>query len=241
MSSYDPGQLDPETRALLARARGMDEPSDEQRSRVLKGLEVSLAAAATTGIASSALALTGKAVVTVLALSVASLGTWYAVRSRPGQQSESHRVEHVEKPVESPVRTPEPELLEPAQEAAPVLEQASERAQEQARPRRVPKRKTAKQEASLQAETELLRTVHAAINRGDGAGALELLHGYERRFDHGLLREEKSAASVLALCVAGRAERARVEAQRFVQRYPHSPLLARLQTSCAASALKVAP
>jgi hypothetical protein len=150
-------------------------------------------------------------------------------------------VEHVEKPAQSVVATPEPQALEPVQEPAPVLEPASEPAQAEAQPRRAHKRKSEKREASLQAETELLRAVHAAINRGDGAGALELLHSYDRRFDHGLLREEKSAASVLALCVSGRAERARVEAQRFVQRYPHSPLTARLQTSCVAGALKAEP
>ena len=45
--------------------------------------------------------------------------------------------------------------------------------------------------------------------------------------------EERAAASVLALCAAGRAADARAQADRFARRSPRSPLLARIAGSCA--------
>jgi hypothetical protein len=232
------GQLDPQIRALLAQARDMHEPSGEQRARVLKGLEVSLAAAATTGIASTTFAAATKTVVAVLALGVASTGTWYALSTRPARvHHERARVEQVDAPgAQAPV------VQKPAEEPAP--EAASVETAEPAPEPRHPRRRRAhspKHLASLQAETELLREVNAAIGRGDGKGALTLLGSYDRRFKSGLLREERSAASVLALCLAGRREQARTQAARFVDRYPRSPLIARLQTSCAAEGLEVTP
>ena len=238
MSAHDGGQLDSETRALLAKARDMHEPDGEQRARVLKGLEVSLAAAATTGIASSTLAMATKTVVTVLALGVASTGAWVAVSSRPVRMHHAPaRVEQVTAPAAAAPAVAVQEAAEQP-EAEPAREEPS--ASPEPRPHRR-HRRSPKHMASLQAETELLREVNAAIGRGDGSAALSLLGSYDRRFKTGLLREEKSAASVLALCVAGRRAQAEAQAARFAERFPRSPLIARLRASCAAEALEGAP
>jgi hypothetical protein len=85
----------------------------------------------------------------------------------------------------------------------------------------------------LGAEIELLARVNSAVNAGDSGRALGSLREYDRRFGAGILREERAAASVLALCAAGRARDARAEADRFVRRWPRSPLLSRIEGSCA--------
>jgi hypothetical protein len=87
----------------------------------------------------------------------------------------------------------------------------------------------------LAAEIELLARVNVAVNAGDGKRALDLLGEYDRRFGAGILAEERVAASVLALCAAGRAREARAAAERFQRRWPRSPLLGRIEASCAGS------
>jgi hypothetical protein len=85
----------------------------------------------------------------------------------------------------------------------------------------------------LGAEIELLARANSAVNAGDAGRALVSLREYDRRFGAGILREERAAASVLALCAAGRTREARAEAERFVRGWPRSPLLSRIEGSCA--------
>jgi hypothetical protein len=47
-----------------------------------------------------------------------------------------------------------------------------------------------------------------------------------------MLRSEADAARVFALCGAGKVDRARAAAARFVQRYPNAPATARVQSAC---------
>lgn len=85
----------------------------------------------------------------------------------------------------------------------------------------------------LGAEIELLARVNGAVNAGDGGRALELLAEYDRKFRPSILAEERAAASVLALCAAGRTGEARAAAEQFRRRSPRSPLLGRIGGSCA--------
>lgn len=85
----------------------------------------------------------------------------------------------------------------------------------------------------LGAEIDLLARANSAVNAGDAARALAALREYDRRFGAGILREERAAAAVLALCAAGRSREARAEAERFVRGWPRSPLLSRIEGSCA--------
>jgi len=84
-------------------------------------------------------------------------------------------------------------------------------------------------------EIELLARVNAAVNAGDGRRALELIADYDRRFRPGILGEERTAASVLALCAAGRTSEAKAAAERLTRSSPRSPLLGRIASSCAGS------
>jgi hypothetical protein len=82
-------------------------------------------------------------------------------------------------------------------------------------------------------ELALLRGARAAIRAHDGGAALALLDQHEARFPNGMLREEREATHVLALCEIGRAADAHEAAQRFFETYPHSPHGARVRASCA--------
>jgi outer membrane protein assembly factor BamD (BamD/ComL family) len=78
-----------------------------------------------------------------------------------------------------------------------------------------------------------LTEANAAIKRGDVARASQLLDGYDQRFPSGKLAEERAAAGILALCASGRTQSAKSEASRFLERWPRSPLVARIKASCA--------
>jgi hypothetical protein len=84
----------------------------------------------------------------------------------------------------------------------------------------------------LEQEAALLAEVQGALRSGQAALALAKLEIYDRRFATGVLRAEADAARVFALCGAGRVDRARASAARFVQRYPSSPAAARVQGAC---------
>lgn len=85
----------------------------------------------------------------------------------------------------------------------------------------------------LAEEIGLLASANAAIRSGEGSRALQLLREFDRRFANAVLKEERSAAGVLALCAAGRQAEAKAAADRFVTRWPRSPLLPRISGSCA--------
>jgi uncharacterized protein HemY len=122
---------------------------------------------------------------------------------------------------------------------APAASEAPPRAE--ARPVTPPARSPAhRREASpapaadLAGELALLTQASAATKRGDVTGAEQLLRSYDQRFPSGQLAEERAAAGILVLCAAGRTESARGEARRFLERWPRSPLVARINSSCAA-------
>jgi hypothetical protein len=85
----------------------------------------------------------------------------------------------------------------------------------------------------LAEEIELLASANASIRSGEGSRALQLLREFDRRFANAVLKEERAAAGVLALCAAGRQAEAKATADRFAARWPRSPLLPRISSSCA--------
>jgi outer membrane protein assembly factor BamD (BamD/ComL family) len=89
--------------------------------------------------------------------------------------------------------------------------------------------------SSLHEETTLLREAEIALARGDGATALRRLDELAARQPGGVLREERMAARVLALCAAGRTEEARREGEHFVAAMPASIQVPRVKGSCAFS------
>jgi hypothetical protein len=88
---------------------------------------------------------------------------------------------------------------------------------------------------TLEDETRLLREGVAALHAGNPAIALALLDEHAKTYPAGVLAEERSAERVNALCLLGRTDDARDAAAAFVREYPHSPLAARVRTSCDSS------
>lgn len=85
---------------------------------------------------------------------------------------------------------------------------------------------------AVAAETGLLREADAALRSGDAARALSLLDELARTHPNGVLRQERSAERVFALCKLGRTHEARVEAERFLREAGDSPLAASVRASC---------
>lgn len=88
-------------------------------------------------------------------------------------------------------------------------------------------------DATLGAETQLMRPADQALRTRDPARALDLLDEHERRFPQGVLAEERSAERVTALCALGRVAEAHAEAARFMATHADSPLVGSVQRSCA--------
>jgi hypothetical protein len=88
-------------------------------------------------------------------------------------------------------------------------------------------------ESSFSAEASVLQDAQRALSQGDTAVALERLSEHARRFPSGALAEEREAAFVLALCAAGRVDEARRHRAALARAAPSSPLLPRIERSCA--------
>jgi hypothetical protein len=87
--------------------------------------------------------------------------------------------------------------------------------------------------SDLSLEARALSLVQRAVREGRSSEALTLLDQQERDFPQGELRQERVAARVVALCAAGKASEARALAADFLAKAPHSPLAARMRTTCA--------
>jgi hypothetical protein len=212
---------------LVELARAGDDPTAVQ----LLGLHVAVAAriaaegsiaaeaattVATTKAASAGALVKGLVAAAAIATGAASLG---ALQSEPAPRAAPTAV--APRAVPAPVaRTAAPEQLvvgAPAVDAQPAV------------PRRPSKSNSA---LRLQDEAALLAEVQGALRSGQAATALSKLESYDHRFPAGMLRSEADAARVFALCAAGRSEKARTFAGRFVQRYPNAPVTARVQAAC---------
>jgi hypothetical protein len=82
-------------------------------------------------------------------------------------------------------------------------------------------------------ETRLLRDADGALRGGDPARALTLLDEHARTYPRGVLKEERAAERVFALCKLGRVAEARAEALPFLRANGESPLAEGVRTACA--------
>lgn len=235
-------ELGPEEKSLIAAARESNAPTEVQRTRVSKGLAVKLAAGAAVPLltGTTAMAMVGKIGVGVAFVAAVATGATYVVATRPARTRPQPAVV-ADPPSRRPVAVPPTAVAaDPSPSVAPapipVLADAPTRSERAKAPRQRPAAKPAPS-VDLAGELALLTQANAAIKRGDVAKALELLDGYDRRFPSGKLAEERAAAGILVLCATGRTQAAGVEARRFVERWPRSPLVARIKASCAAEGL----
>ena len=84
--------------------------------------------------------------------------------------------------------------------------------------------------ATLGDELAALKGASAALNAGDGAGALSALDRYERVLKGKQLRAEATLLRIQALSQTGQAGAASALAKQFVDRNPDSPLVDRARS-----------
>jgi hypothetical protein len=96
-----------------------------------------------------------------------------------------------------------------------------------------PSEPASRKASSLVEETALLREAQTKLGAGDAAAALARLDELGARHPDGLLREERLAARIVALCAAGRVDEARRAAAQFLAEAPLSIHAARVRASCA--------
>lgn len=87
--------------------------------------------------------------------------------------------------------------------------------------------------ASLFAQTEALRGGWDALRAGHSDHALMLTEELLQRFPHGPFEDSAQALRVEALCAQGKTREARSQAEAWFERHPTSPMIGRIQQSCA--------
>lgn len=229
-------ELAPEEKSLIAAARHGQGPSEPQRARVRKGLDAKLAAgvAAPLLVTTSAMAMVGKVGAGVALLAAVGATTYVA--------TSDHKTSMVQVRLPS-ASAPAPAPVVPAHPAAPsaTVEPSvapSEPRPTPVRPRAPMVRHTPAPAApsDLAGELALLGQISDATKRGDIARAEHLLADYDQRYQGAQLAQERAAAGILLDCAAGRTASAREHARRFLERWPRSPLVARINKSCIAEA-----
>jgi hypothetical protein len=175
--------LDADALSLIEQARGMHEPAAGVRARVRGKLELSLAAGATVGWYSTAASATAtKVLAAALSVGLAGTGLWYAEQRAALRRPASPAAKSA---LEASPRAAAASPLAAAPDATSTVPSALSSGARSA----VSARRAAHADPSnsdrvgdLAAETQVLTSVNAALNRHDGAAALSLLDDYDRRF-----------------------------------------------------------
>jgi len=229
-------ELGTEARRLLELTRASRTPTDRDRARVERRVSAAIPAAGAASASHSAVgAVKAKAVATPLAVKMvagsAAVAAIVAVglARRPAPRA-APAAEPVAPAAVAPTLEP-PAVAPPLAEPAPVMREAPPAAstsmeRKNARPRAAPS-------DTLAQELDLLHEAQAKWRGGDAEGALSLLALHRERYPRSEVAPERDALRVLSLCATGRAAEARKAAQRFLQRYPRSPLRASVEESCA--------
>ncbi len=219
--------LERKAHRLVELARAGDDPSAAQllslHGAVAARIAAEGASAASAATASTTVAAAGalvKGLVVAGAIATGAAG-FFALQSTPEPAPSPAVLARVVAPRPAVVeQRPAPTALEPlaaAEASASAVRQPS---------------KAPNSSLRLQDEAALLAQVQGALRNGQASVALGKLESYDRRFPGGMLRSEADAARVFALCGAGKVDKARAAAARFVQRYPNAPATARVQSAC---------
>jgi hypothetical protein len=88
---------------------------------------------------------------------------------------------------------------------------------------------------TLSRETALIQKARAALKRNDVALALRFVREHATRFPLGVLREERLATQIIALCAQGKTAPARAAFSELHKIAPESAYLQQLERSCVGS------
>jgi hypothetical protein len=86
----------------------------------------------------------------------------------------------------------------------------------------------------LAQEVAILSRAASYLEAGRAADALRAIEEHQRKFPNGVLKEERYAARVQALCALGRRDEAAGDLALLSRLAPDSPQVARARQSCAA-------
>lgn len=247
-------RLSPEARALIAKVANADGPSLARRERVERELARALALNSATLLKTSAVQagtatptvatgtkltasalwwlLGGGAIGALMLVPLARLGAFAPTPHASNAVVASARPTPRAAPSSSSVTDVPVLAREPAPRVTPTAERA---AHNEHPPKPEPLSAPIAADEGVAAETLLLESAQRALAARDAEHALALLAEHAQRFPNGALTEERGAARVLALCELGRTNEARSAFAAFLRTAPRSPLIPRLQDSCASS------
>lgn len=230
--------LKPETRALLAAARGADALAPQRRDRIKRGVLTQVAvlgASAAVGGGAAAMSVATKITLVLSSLAVLGGGTISVAlwQHRRATVEVSHPTTSAPRParVEPPTKPAAQVTVSPAAPPTPVRREA---------PRYAPRRPSAGNEPAaptapvgpLDPELRVLRQAQDDLRAGLPAQALRRLQDFERRFGTGSLGQERQAIAAIALCQARPGPGAQARAEAFLRSAPDSPLAARVRWAC---------
>lgn len=87
--------------------------------------------------------------------------------------------------------------------------------------------------ANLREEKKIISKAKEVLEAGNPSLAMKVLERHAARFPDGVLAQERAGLRILALCDLGEIERARAEAERFLERWPRASMAHRVRTACA--------
>jgi hypothetical protein len=234
-------RLGPDARRLIHEARSGEDPSERDRARIQAKLALRIGA----GVAATAVSRSAGATASSLSLKMIVGSVAVIVALGGTSATDANRWQKPAEPAPAPMQVqapaqaspgveppaaasaPEPVVAEPAPAARPRAAAPghdSKRPSSTAAPSAAP--------ATIGEELRLLQQAHDQLKENDPQAALATLDRHAKNFESGALREESTAARVLALCKLGRRDEAHQLAARFLAESPSSPLAPRLRRAC---------
>jgi hypothetical protein len=233
--------MSPEGEALVRAARRAFGPSGADRVRVLEALQSRLGDAALLARATPATAaqvggsralrllLSRWGVVGLAALGTAGVFLGAGLARAPRHDAAPAPLTALESVAPAGTGAASPGEAQPAKAEEPPAAFALPNAPHPPETRSAPRRQT---RDGLSDEVALLSRAEVELNGGHPESALRELDEHERRFPHGLLTEERTAARVQALCALGRFAEGNAELAQLARVSPHSPLAERARQAC---------
>lgn len=239
-------QMSDEAQLLLSTVRKGLSPTEMDRRAVDRGLTMALSAGIAAGTATTALS--GSAEAGIAVTTKLTLGTQFVIALIGGMalggsvlaltpQLRTRSAAATVAPTTIPSATKAQVRPQPTTISSNDVESAEANAVESApsAPVHKPRGLPATKPPSLGEEGRALALVQRHLREHEGASALRLLAEQDKAFRQGVLVEERAAVRVYALCEAGERIAARTAATAFVERYPRSPLTARVRNTCSES------
>jgi hypothetical protein len=168
----------------------------------------------------------GKAGLALAVVGLPALGVYESHKIRPSSSVQQAA------PSPTPRETAEAPTL-------PVTSEQEQQTPSDEGPSALPRARTDKpndalpSEPTIDEEVKLMNRAQLALRSGNPSHALQLLNEDARRFPNGKLASARAVAHMVALCRLGRADEARLEADRFLAKNPSSPFADRVKAVCS--------